>query len=128
MKTIELSQNTDIHAGEAIQGAKQQPIILTFGSKPIAALLPMADNLTHLAEFDQVIESEETVTLTIEGKPVAVLQPLVPLVLIGGEEVDLEAVTLSIQPQFLALIERSRRRHKVEGGISSAEMRRRLGI
>jgi hypothetical protein len=38
-----------------------------------------------------------------------------------------ETVALSANPEFLALIERSRRRQKAQGGISSAEMRRRLG-
>jgi len=41
---------------------------------------------------------------------------------------DLETVTLSTNPQFLALIERSRVRQKSEGGISSTEMRRRLKV
>jgi len=54
------------------------------------------------------------------GKPVAAVVPI--------ENADLETVTLSTHPQFLALIERSRSRQKAEGGISSAEMRRRLGV
>jgi len=44
------------------------------------------------------------------------------------ENVDWETVSLSTHPQFLALIERSRLRQRAEGGISSAEMRRRLGL
>ena len=36
--------------------------------------------------------------------------------------------TLSNDPRFLALIDRSRVRHNAEGGISSEEMRRRLGL
>jgi hypothetical protein len=39
-----------------------------------------------------------------------------------------EMVALSTNPQFMALIERSRARHRAEGGISSEEMRRRLGL
>jgi hypothetical protein len=39
-----------------------------------------------------------------------------------------ETLKLSTHPKFLALIERSRARQKAEGGISSDEMRRRLGI
>lgn len=38
-----------------------------------------------------------------------------------------ESAHLSTNPQFLALIERSRARQKAEGGISGAEMRR-LGL
>ena len=41
---------------------------------------------------------------------------------------DFETVSLSTNPKFLAMIERSRARQKLEGGISSGEMRRRLGI
>ena len=128
MKTLELTPDVKIKAEERMQAADQQAVILTWGNKPVAALLPMADKLGHLAQFDQVIQSEESVTLTVGGRPVAIIQPLVPLVLIEAEETDLESVSLSTNPQFLELIERSRQRHKVEGGISSEEMRRRLGL
>ena len=123
MKTVELTKNA-----EQLKEIDQPAIILTLGNKPIAVLLPMADRIAHLAEFEQVIQSEEEVTLTLGGKPIAILQPLVPLVLIGEDEVDLETVILSTHPQFLELIERSRQRHQREGGISSEEMRRRLGL
>jgi hypothetical protein len=39
---------------------------------------------------------------------------------------DIETVSLSNNPKFLNLIERSRARQKSEGGISTEEMRRRL--
>jgi antitoxin (DNA-binding transcriptional repressor) of toxin-antitoxin stability system len=128
MKTIELTKVTDIGEEEQAQEANQQAVILTLGNKPVAALLPMAEKIAHLAEFEQVVETEETVTLTVGGRPVAILQPLVPFVLIGDDEVDLETVTLSTHPQFLELIEQSRQRHKTEGGISTEEMRQRLGL
>jgi prevent-host-death family protein len=60
------------------------------------------------------------VIITVAGKPVAAL--------VAIENADLETVSLSINPAFLALIERSRARHQAEGGFSSAEMRRRLGL
>ena len=41
---------------------------------------------------------------------------------------DWETVTLSTNPQFLALVERARTRQKVEGRVSSEEMRHRLGL
>jgi hypothetical protein len=44
------------------------------------------------------------------------------------ENADIETVTLSTHPQFLSLIERSRACQNTEGGISSDEMRRRLGL
>lgn len=64
--------------------------------------------------------SKEPMILTDKGKPVAALVPI--------ENADLETVTLSTNLQFLALIERSRARQKSEGGISSEDMRRRLGL
>lgn len=44
------------------------------------------------------------------------------------ENADLETVSLSTNPRFIDIIERSRERQEREGGISSAEMRRRLGL
>lgn len=63
--------------------------------------------------------SEEPVILTDNGKPVAAL--------VAIRNADLETVTLSTHPAFIALIERSRARQRAEGGIPSEEMRRRLG-
>jgi hypothetical protein len=47
--------------------------------------------------------------------------------LVSISNADIETVSLSNNPKFLALIERSRAKQKVEGGISTEEMRRRLG-
>ena len=62
----------------------------------------------------------EPVIVTSKGRPIAAL--------VSIENADLETVSLSINPQFLELIERSRARQRAEGGISSEEMRRRLGV
>ena len=62
---------------------------------------------------------KEPVIVTEHGRPIAALMPVT--------NADSETVGLSTNPQFLQLIERSRRRQDTEGGISSAEMRRRLG-
>lgn len=62
--------------------------------------------------------SSEPVLITESGKPVAAL------VGVGG--VDLESISLSTNSAFLELIERSRARHAKEGGISSADFRRRF--
>lgn len=75
-------------------------------------------NLT-LADYARDVETEPVV-VTIDGKPVAAL--------VAIENVDLETLSLSENPQFLALIERSRIRQQTAGGISSDEMRRRLGL
>jgi len=64
--------------------------------------------------------AEEPVILTINGKLGAALVAL--------DNADLETVPLSANPEFLALIERSRARQEAEAGISSEEMRRRLGM
>jgi hypothetical protein len=53
------------------------------------------------------------------GKPVAALVRIT--------NADVETVSLSNNPKFIALIERSRSRQKSEGGISTEEMRQRLG-
>jgi hypothetical protein len=42
------------------------------------------------------------------------------------DTLDMETVSLTNNPKFIALIERSRARQKKEGGISTQEMRRRL--
>ena len=57
---------------------------------------------------------------TSHGKPV--------IALVYIPNADAETLSLSTNPQFLALIERSRLRQEREGGISSDEMRRRLGL
>ena len=81
--------------------------------------LEMAQATAPLAEYAKDVD-KEPVVLIVSGKPVAALVPI--------ENADLETVTLSTHPRFLALIERSRVRHKAEGGISGKEMRRRLGL
>lgn len=74
-----------------------------------------------LAAYAQDVDvDKQTMVLTIDGKPIVALVPI--------ENADMETVTLSTHPQFLALIERSRARHKAEGGIPADEMRRRLGL
>ena len=60
----------------------------------------------------------EPLLVTENGTPTAVLLPL--------ENSDVESVSLSTNKAFIALIERSRARARIEGGISPAEMRRRL--
>ena len=72
-----------------------------------------------LAEYVRAI-AKEPVIVSVGGKPVAALVSL--------ENADWETVRLSCHPDFLALIQRSRERQEKEGGISSDELRRRLGI
>ena len=79
-------------------------------------------------DIEQAVESlaeyarragEGPVVVTADGKPVAVV--------LAVDDADLETLSLGTSPRFLALIERSRARRLEEGGISSEEMRRRLG-
>ncbi len=76
------------------------------------AKAPLADYAAGVAQ--------EPVVVTVNGKPIAAL--------VAIENADLETVSLSTNPAFLALIERSRARHRAEGGLSADEVRRRLGI
>ena len=72
-----------------------------------------------LAEYTTGVK-KEPVIVTQNGKPIAAL--------VAIENADVETVALSTNRKFLALIERSRMRQRLEGGISSEEMRRRLGV
>ncbi len=56
--------------------------------------------------------------LTRRGRPVAVIVPVA--------ESDLESLSLSTNPDFLSIIERSRARCRPGHGVSLEEMRRRL--
>jgi prevent-host-death family protein len=76
------------------------------------AKAPLADYAADVAQ--------EPVIVTVNGKPVAAL--------VAIENADLETVSLSTNPAFRALIERSRARHRAEGGLSGDETRRRLGL
>jgi len=81
--------------------------------------LELVQATASLAAYAQQV-NREPVIITVNGKPIAALVPV--------QNADLETVTLSTHPRFLDLIERSRARQKAGGGISSEEMRRRLGF
>ena len=70
-----------------------------------------------LAEYAAEIKNGPVI-VTSEGRPVAALVPV--------ENADLETVSLSTNPEFIELINRSRRRVEAEGGVPSEEMRRRF--
>ena len=81
--------------------------------------LEISEATGQLVEYVRNI-GDGPLMLTDGGKPVAALVPI--------KNADTETVTLSTHPEFLALIERSRIRQRTAGGITSAEMRRRLGV
>ncbi len=80
-------------------------------------IVEIAEARGTLAEYTSSL-SEEPVIITSNGEPIAAL--------VNIENADLETISLSTNPKFIQLIERSRRRGS--GGISSDEMRRRLGL
>ena len=82
-------------------------------------IVEIAEARGTLAEYTSSL-SEEPVIITSNGEPIAALVNL--------ENVDLETLSLSSNSKFIQLIERARSRRREEGGISSNEMRRRLGL
>jgi antitoxin (DNA-binding transcriptional repressor) of toxin-antitoxin stability system len=80
--------------------------------------LELVDATGSLRDYARKL-GHKPVVLTQNGKPVAAL--------VSIDNVDKETVSLSMNPQFMALIERSRARYNSEGGISSEDLRRQLG-
>ena len=64
--------------------------------------------------------SQEPVLLTRGGRTVAAV--------FSASDEDVEDLLLSTNAQFQAILARSQRRFESEGGISSAEVRRQLGL
>jgi len=70
-----------------------------------------------LSEYARSAKKDPIVVVK-NGKPVAAV--------VAVRNADVETVSLSTNRKFLAIIERSR--YKKEGGISSKDLRQRLGI
>jgi prevent-host-death family protein len=77
----------------------------------------ITDATGSLAEYTRDLQGP--LIVTAHGKPVAALVPV--------EGVDLETLYVGTSPVFLDVIERSRRRHETEGGLSLEQVRKRLG-
>ncbi len=72
-----------------------------------------------LADYiDQI--NDDPIVVVVDEKPIAVLLPL--------GNIDLETVSLSMNPKFLEIIERSRLRDEVEGRLSSEEVRQMFNV
>jgi prevent-host-death family protein len=82
-------------------------------------MIEMTEAKGTLAEYVRRM-AQDAVIVAENGRPVAAL--------VAIENADLETISLSTNPEFLAIIERSRSHQEKEGGISSKEMRRRLGL
>ncbi len=74
------------------------------------------DNLDFLADNN----SKNPILLTKKGKPVSLIIPL--------DNVDLETLSLSINPEFIELIEKARQSQQQEGRIMINDVRKELGI
>ncbi len=62
----------------------------------------------------------EPVVLTRNGRTVAAVVP--------ADDNDLESLLLSVNPRFQAILELSQQRLEAEGGLSSDEVRKTLGL
>lgn len=70
---------------------------------------------------DYLCDVKTTPTVVMKaGKPVAVVASV--------DDVDLESLSLSMNSQFLEIIERARATHRPGMGIDSDEVRNQLGI
>jgi antitoxin (DNA-binding transcriptional repressor) of toxin-antitoxin stability system len=81
--------------------------------------IEMTKATLSLSDYTKDINNEPMI-ITKDGNPIAAL--------ISISNADLETVSLSNNTQFLALIERSRTRQKTEGGISTEQMHKKLGL
>jgi len=79
----------------------------------------ISEAVEPLAEYAKQI-SAGPVVVTRDGQPLAVV--------VSAEDADMESISLSLNPEFMEIIERSRERQRKEGGISSEEMRHRFGV
>jgi antitoxin (DNA-binding transcriptional repressor) of toxin-antitoxin stability system len=77
----------------------------------------IAEATSPLADYIPGVRTEPLV-ITDQGTPTAVMLPL--------DNVDLESIAMSTNPEFIALIERSRARAREEGEVPADEMRRRV--
>ena len=81
--------------------------------------LEMTEAKGDLASYAEQVR-DEPVVVTDRGRPVMALVPI--------ENADLETVTLSNDPRFIAMIERSRVLHPPGSGIPLEEIRRKYGL
>ena len=82
--------------------------------------IEMADATESLSRYARKARLEPLI-VTVKGKPVAALTAIT-------SETDLENLTVSNDPGFKALIERSRRLYPAGTGLSTTQVRKRLGL
>lgn len=64
--------------------------------------------------------SKHPILLTKNGKPISLIIPI--------DNVDLETLSLSINPKFIDIIEKARKSQQEEGRITLNDIRKELGI
>ena len=79
----------------------------------------LTDATASLANYAKKA-GKSAVVVTDKGRPIAAL--------VGIADADWEAISLSTNPKFLAIIERSRQRYRREGGLTEEQVRERLDI
>ena len=77
--------------------------------------IELAEATKPLAEYVKEMDGESVVIVYKD----VILAALVPI-----DHADYETVSLSTNPEFIAMLERSRARGRKEGGISTEEMRK----
>lgn len=82
--------------------------------------LELSKATAPLAQYAKSATTADPLILTKKGKPVAAV--------ISLKGVDKETLAMSQSPKFLSILDKSRTRRRRESGISSAEMRKRLGL
>ena len=81
-------------------------------------IAPLAEVKDRFSAY--IDESRESpVVVTRNGRPVAMIIAI-------EDEDDLDALLLAHNPRFVQLLEEARQRVRVTGGLSPAELRRRL--
>jgi len=81
--------------------------------------LDLTQATDSLAAYIQQLEEDQLVVMQ-DGKPVAVLMPVT--------EDELEDISLSKNPEFLAILDQSRTSLQRKGGVSLEQVKQRLGL
>ena len=80
-------------------------------------------------EIDTATSSLEKYARKVKTQPIIVTKNGKPFAaLVSLKNADMETIEMSANPRFMNLIDRSRERHKTEGGMTRDEVRRSLGL
>lgn len=80
-------------------------------------------------EIDTATSSLEKYARKVKKQPIIVTKNGRPFAgLVALKNADMETMKLSTNPRFMDLIDRSRERHKTQGGMTRNEVRRSLGL